>query len=792
MVASKYCEYKKGQCEDLQPNNPKFNGFFIYPSTPAHLSQTVLSAVRDLQKHSSIASWKSWEDLLTTGQIIFCKICDAINTSNFVVANITTLNFNVLFEIGYTIGMNKPVVPVRDTSFNKDREMFEELGIFDVLGYEDFQNSQQLRKIVTRKDSFTTIKDSTHAIDNSQPTFLLRSPYNSDGSVKLISSLKKSALFRFRTYDPNETARLSLYEAIRQVSHSKAVIAHLIDVNRDGAQTHNALCAFVSGLAMAKGKHVLMLQEGYTIQPIDYRDVMVIYQDHNAIPNIINKFVREVSESLYYKPELIGTPTKGLLEKINLGNIAAENEIRSLRQYFVKTPQFLQTRSGNTRLVVGRKGSGKTAIFYGVRNDVLNNKNAIVLDLKPEGHHFTKLKEFVIDNLSEGLQLHTLTSFWNYLILLELSKKILEKKRGSAWQNPQSLINYDNLKSEFEKHQYDSGGDFSERILALVEKIVNAYPKELQGKLKSPDITRMIYQSEVKELNDMVIAHIKDKEEVWLLFDNIDKGWSMKGATEADIVIVRSLLDATRKIQRQLESNDVDFNSVVFLRKDICDLLVEHTPDRGKESIANLDWSDQILLEELVRKRFMATEGIIETNFSDIWQKLFEVHVGGMESFRYILERSFYHPRSVLNFITKCIQTAISREHNRVTEDDILFSEKGYSEDEFNNLKYEIRDVFPKYPKLIQLFIGKETTLSRDDIELILLDSNVQAESIDEILDILLWFSFIGIKFEDEIKYSFELAYDIEKLKTYLPNDNNTKKSFYIHPAFHRSLGISA
>jgi hypothetical protein len=34
-----------------------------------------------------------------------------------------------------------------------------------------------------------------------------------------------------------------------------------------------------------------------------------------------------------------------------------------------------------------------------------------VLDLKPEGHQFVKLRELVLKKLSEGKQLHILTAF---------------------------------------------------------------------------------------------------------------------------------------------------------------------------------------------------------------------------------------------------------------------------------------------------------------------------------------------------------------------------------------------
>ena len=61
----------------------------------------------------------------------------------------------------------------------------------------------------------------------------------------------------------------------------------------------------------------------------------------------------------------------GLLERLDLGDVAAENESRQLRNYFVRTGQFVQAKRGHARLVIGRKGSGKTAIFYAIRDSFI-------------------------------------------------------------------------------------------------------------------------------------------------------------------------------------------------------------------------------------------------------------------------------------------------------------------------------------------------------------------------------------------------------------------------------------
>jgi hypothetical protein len=174
------------------------------------------------------------------------------------------------------------------------------------------------------------------------------------------------------------------------------VIVHLIDPNRSGAVVHNARCAFVAGIAMAATKYVLMLQESEGKQPIDYRDVVQPYSDATKVSELLIPFIREVVETLQESRFVPTALPLKLLEKVDLGDLAAENEIKALGAYFVPTGQYNETKRGHARLVVGRKGAGKTAIFYGVRSAYKPSRAHLVLDLKPEGHQFTKLREAVL------------------------------------------------------------------------------------------------------------------------------------------------------------------------------------------------------------------------------------------------------------------------------------------------------------------------------------------------------------------------------------------------------------
>jgi hypothetical protein len=148
--------------------------------------------------------------------------------TDVVFADVTTLNFNLLFEIGFAVGLGLPVVPVRDATYLKNKVEFEELGLIDTLGYLDFKNAGELASKVLDGMPFKAIGMPPAKTNTQQPLYVLKGHLETGGEVRLMSLLKKSSL-RFRVFDVRETPRLSLYEAIRQVGMSLGVVVHLLD-----------------------------------------------------------------------------------------------------------------------------------------------------------------------------------------------------------------------------------------------------------------------------------------------------------------------------------------------------------------------------------------------------------------------------------------------------------------------------------------------------------------------------------------------------------------------------------
>ena len=78
--------------------------FFAYPSNPSVIGQPIENAIN---KSRDVKSWKALD---VYGHFIAEEVVAGINSCNTFVADISVLNFNVTYEIGYAIGKQKRVL----------------------------------------------------------------------------------------------------------------------------------------------------------------------------------------------------------------------------------------------------------------------------------------------------------------------------------------------------------------------------------------------------------------------------------------------------------------------------------------------------------------------------------------------------------------------------------------------------------------------------------------------------------------------------------------------------------
>ncbi len=128
------------------------------------------------------------------------------------------------------------------------------------------------------------------------------------------------------------------------------------------------------------------------------------------------------------------------------------------------------------------------------------------------------------------------------------------------------------------------------------------------------EVTALIHSHNIREIRQHLSKYLRNKNEVWILFDNLDKGWTTQGLMDGDITILRCLLDAAKKIQREMNREGHDFYVVVFIRNDVYQLLMQESADwmnlthlNGAEGLfSNIDdlakWADAYFGGRIISK----------------------------------------------------------------------------------------------------------------------------------------------------------------------------------------------
>ena len=82
----------------------KVQCFVAYPSDPPSRAESVELAIGEI-KDGGVVDIVGWKSTSVGGRIIISAICDQIRDFQLFAADVTGLNPNVLFELGYAISL---------------------------------------------------------------------------------------------------------------------------------------------------------------------------------------------------------------------------------------------------------------------------------------------------------------------------------------------------------------------------------------------------------------------------------------------------------------------------------------------------------------------------------------------------------------------------------------------------------------------------------------------------------------------------------------------------------------
>ncbi len=761
---------------------PSNVAFFAYPEANPLIRDAIQGAATSTLKNG--INLELWQSMNILGFKLDDLIRDRINSASFLAADITYPNHNVLYEIGYAIAADKPVLPTVNDAIKGASENVRSVGLFDTTGYATYSNSTELAEKLSNWETESWSNRYGKKRDYAQPLFILDTYKKTDFRNWIMHAVDESEV-NYRLFDPAEVPRLTAAQAFSEISASAGVIVPLLSDNLVDAERHNLRAGFILGLAHGSGIETLAIQYENGPAPLDYRDFVKNSASRVETLRHVSEFCQETLIR-NQRPANKGVRLpQSLLAKIDLGSSAAENESQQLGQYFVETAEYARALRAEGAVVVGRKGSGKSAVYLQVAE---HHRDAYptqcVVDLRPASHDLSEMREALTSVMTAGVFDHTIAAFWQYIMYLEVLLKLRELVLPKSKNNYDLQLRIADIEDRFQLNDTVVSGDFTSRLKSAVDEVVRKVTASNNVETLRSELTNLMFVEPIPALRDAVVELSEHCSTIHVLIDDLDKGWPPRRVESQDVTMVKHLIETLNRIRRDLAKRDVDFYHLLFLRSDIYEKLVELTSDRGKYNVVNVDWSDPEQLRHLVNVRVATSVQSDEINAA--WAS-FNPPMNSGDAMERLISSSLMRPRFLIDLCERTLSFAINRGHQAVETDDVNDAIEQMSLYLVSDFGYEMRDIAGTPEDIFYRFIGTAERLSESDLEDILSFDELGI-GVEETIDLLLWYGFLGISTQNgKAVFIYDRAYDFRRLEAER-RAAGKRLTYVVNPAFMSGL----
>ena len=375
---------------------------------------------------------------------------------------------------------------------------------------------------------------------------------------------------------------------------------------------------------------------------------------------------------------------------IDWGEDEAKNDY-SLERYFVEFPGFNNVLKGRKRFIVGRKGTGKTAILQKIRLQSNTDPTIFSVDVSLRDfpvNDFRSLGDRSLQDKSKYV------AAWKFILLTELAGMIL--KDESIEQTP-----YTDALQDFMTRNFPNGISVTntiERLRQNENKIsldVSIFSGNIKDSKSEEEVAQIHYNRAVKTLED-ILQGIESTSTYYELIDELDEGYNSDNSNLNSVIL--ALLRASDEVYHSFKSSCINFIPITALRSDIFDNLEDNDLNKLDDYVLRLNWTTDEdsawSLKQIAERRIAAT---LEKDTSpkkgcDYWSQVADNASTEKGLWQYLCILTFSRPRDIIKILKYCSEEVTSQ---KLTLTDVQRAEERYSDWFYREFRDEVQSFMP-------------------------------------------------------------------------------------------------
>ena len=378
-----------------------------------------------------------------------------------------------------------------------------------------------------------------------------------------------------------------------------------------------------------------------------------------------------------------------------LGEQTAENDIKLLLPNFIETPEYrsiIETK--DSTVVVGRRGTGKSAMFAKLQNFWGGQKGANVIAIAPEDYQTISFRAVFKPFHEKYSYVRSISRVvWKYGLIMEmlchLAKHFKTRERISQFRTVEEHIKL---------WQAAPGGFFNKLIVRFGPTLRSGEEVELIiGSIHS-DVNLVEIEAQFLELLKSSSVRF------FILIDRLDEGYEND---EMGAAIVSGAIAVAAELNKRYDH----VRPVIFQRDNILRAVQKFDPDYTRNiegEVIQIHW-DTHQLQNLVAKRLNSAFSLNMEHVQKIWDRCtanegLGRELQGKDGFKKCLQFTLYRPRDLLSLLNQAFFNAAREQRLSIVLQDVEKTAKTISGTRLDDLKKEYISIIPSLPVAVSMF----------------------------------------------------------------------------------------